>query len=39
MINLKDGGKRRLEREEIDPEQAILSQRKDPDQYPVSTAE
>lgn len=37
VINLKDGAKRRLEREEIDPEQSILSQRKDPDQYPELT--
>lgn len=37
VINLKDGTKRRLEREEIDPEQSILSQRRDPDQYPELT--
>ena len=37
VINLKDGAKRRLEHEEIDPEQSILSQRKDPDQYPELT--
>jgi len=37
VINLKDGAERRLERDEIDPEQSILSQRKDPDQYPELT--
>ena len=37
VINLKDGATRRLEREEIDSEQSILSQRKDPDQYPELT--
>jgi predicted ATPase len=33
MLNVK-GVKRELRREEIDPQQSILSQRKDPDQYP-----
>lgn len=32
-LNVKDG-KRELRREDIDPQQSILSQRKDPDQYP-----
>ncbi|ACL18172.1 SMC domain protein [Desulfitobacterium hafniense DCB-2] len=34
--NIKDQ-KRMLKREDIDPEQSILSQRKDPDQYPEIT--
>ncbi|XXX72983.1 AAA family ATPase [Sorangium sp. So ce134] len=33
MLNVKTG-KRELRREDIDPRQSILSQRKDPDQYP-----
>lgn len=33
MLNVKSG-KRELRREDIDPQQSILSQRKDPDQYP-----
>jgi len=31
------GGERKLRREAVDPEQSILSQRKDPDQYPEIT--
>ena len=37
VINLRDSGHRGLQHEEIDPEQSILSQRKDPDQYPELT--
>lgn len=33
VLNVK-GDKRTLQREDIDPEQSILSQRKDPEQYP-----
>lgn len=36
-LNVKETGERRLQREEIDPEQSILSQRKDPDSYPELT--
>jgi predicted ATPase len=36
MLNIK-GTKRELRREEIDPHRSILSQRKDPDQYPEVT--
>lgn len=36
VLNIK-GKKRTLERIDIDPEQSILSQRKDPDQYPEIT--
>ncbi len=36
-LNLKAIGERRLLREDIDPEQSILSQRKDPDSYPELT--
>jgi predicted ATPase len=36
VINVKDG-QRTLRRESVDPEQSILSQRKDPDQYPELT--
>lgn len=36
-LNLKDTGRRKLLREDIDPEQAILSQRKDPESYPEVT--
>jgi predicted ATPase len=37
VLNVGDGSRvkpRKLERADIDPEQSILSQRKDPDQYP-----
>ena len=37
VINLRDGGHRSLQRAEIDPEQSILAQRKDPDQFPELT--
>lgn len=33
----KDGRKRNVRREELDPEKSILAQRKDPDQYPEIT--
>ena len=36
VLNVKDG-KRFLKREDVDPEQSIISQRKDPDQYPEIT--
>jgi predicted ATPase len=36
ILNVK-GDKRRLQHEEIDPSASILSQRKDPDQYPEIT--
>ncbi len=36
MLNVK-GAHRELRREEIDPQRSILSQRKDPDQYPEVT--
>ncbi|HRC85924.1 MAG TPA: AAA family ATPase [Thermoanaerobaculia bacterium] len=36
MLNVK-GDRRELIREEIDPQRSILSQRKDPDQYPEIT--
>ncbi len=36
VLNVKDG-RRELSRETVDPEQSILSQRKDPDQYPELT--
>lgn len=39
-VRAKEGGqafRRKLRREDIDPEQSILSQRKDPDQYPEIT--
>ena len=36
VLNVK-GEQRRLQHEEIDPAQSILSQRKDPDQYPEIT--
>jgi len=36
MLNVK-GANRELRREEIDPQRSILSQRKDPDQYPEVT--
>ncbi len=35
-INVKDG-KRHLQREDIEPTESVLSQRKDPDQYPEIT--
>jgi predicted ATPase len=34
MLNLSDGNRRYLRREEIDPQRSILSQRNDPDYYP-----
>jgi len=34
VLNNVDKQKRTLKREDVDPEQSILSQRKDPDQYP-----
>lgn len=34
VLNTKRGGKRTLEREEIDPQKSILIQRRDPDAYP-----
>lgn len=34
MLNIKGEGKRSLKREDIDPTQSILSQRRDPDSYP-----
>ena len=36
VLNVK-GTRRELRREEVDPEQSILSQRRDPDQYPEIT--
>jgi predicted ATPase len=36
VLNLK-GDQRRLQREDVDPSASILSQRKDPDQYPELT--
>ena len=36
-INYRDGKNRKLRPEEIDPEQSILAQRKDPDSYPELT--
>lgn len=36
VLNVK-GERRELKREQVDPEQSILSQRKDPDQYPEIT--
>jgi predicted ATPase len=36
MLNVK-GARRELRREEISPQQSVLSQRKDPDQYPELT--
>jgi predicted ATPase len=37
MLNVSGGAHRELQRDEIGPEQSILSQRKDPDQYPELT--
>ena len=37
IINNVNNRKRKLKREDVDPEQSILSQRKDPDQYPELT--
>ena len=37
MLNYKDEGQRQLRPEDIDPEQSILAQRKDPDHYPELT--
>ncbi len=34
VINVQDHGKRGLKQDDIDPDRSILSQRKDPDQYP-----
>ena len=36
-LNVKETGQRQLLREDIDPEQSILAQRKDPDHYPELT--
>ncbi len=36
-LNVKEIGQRKLLREEINPEQSILSQRRDPDHYPELT--
>lgn len=36
-LNYKDGTQRQLRPEEVDPEQSILAQRKDPDHYPELT--
>ncbi len=36
-LNFRDTGQRQLQREDIDPEQSILAQRKDPDHYPELT--
>ena len=36
-LNYKDGTERQLRPEEVDPEQSILAQRKDPDHYPELT--
>src|SRR5262249_53055537 len=36
VLNVK-GERRSIQREDVDPEQSILSQRKDPDQYPEIT--
>ncbi|MGH9810858.1 MAG: AAA family ATPase, partial [Terriglobia bacterium] len=33
-LNVRDAGKRQLRREDVAPDESILSQRKDPDQYP-----
>ncbi len=37
VINVRGEQRRELRREDIDPEKSILSQRKDPDQYPEIT--
>jgi len=37
ILNFKDPGERQLRPEDIDPEQSILAQRKDPDHYPELT--
>lgn len=37
IINNVNNHKKNLKREDVDPEQSILSQRKDPDQYPELT--
>ncbi|SFB03737.1 Predicted ATPase [Pseudomonas sp. NFIX10] len=37
VLNLKGGGTRSLQQEDIDLEKSILSQRRDPDQYPEVT--
>ena len=34
MLNVRDGGKRELRRDTLDVTQSILSQRKDPEEYP-----
>jgi len=36
VLNVKDG-KRQLKREDVDPQQSIIAQRKDPEQYPEIT--
>ncbi len=37
VLNVADQKQRHLQREEVDPQQSILSQRQDPDQYPEVT--
>ncbi|SDT35248.1 Predicted ATPase [Pseudomonas asplenii] len=37
VLNLKGGGSRSLQQEDVDLEKSILSQRRDPDQYPEVT--
>jgi predicted ATPase len=37
VLNVADQKPRHLQREEVDPQQSILSQRQDPDQYPEVT--
>ena len=37
MFNIRGTGLRELHREEINPQQSVLSQRRDPDQYPEVT--
>ena len=34
VLNVRDGGTRELRRDDVEPDRSILSQRKDPDQYP-----
>jgi predicted ATPase len=33
-LSVRDGGKRQLQRQDVAPDESILSQRKDPDQFP-----
>ena len=37
VLNYKDGGQRQLRPEDLDPQQSVLAQRKDPDHYPELT--